>query len=248
MKKVLVLVVLAGLALMGFAQDQDSSVVKRKNVVKFLPANIPFQSTSLEYERMINGKNSFTLGIGLPNQKALIGRYGIDASSDLKTAEFGTMHIRAAYRHYTGQRMLPKGFYIEPYLKYQEITGKASVAGVEQQTGQPYTGDINLKLNTMNLGLQFGVQFLIAKRVALDFYFLGLEAGFLSGNVTAIAPASNPQYATTLKTKIDDQISKLPSFLANKLTTTQSGNEVNVKASSIPYPWLRGGISIGIAF
>ena len=250
MKKLLVLLVLSGFALCVLAQNQDSTAYLPKNVVKFLPINLPFQSTSLEYERMINGKNSLTLGVGLPNQKSVIGKYGINGNSDLKTAEFGTMHLRAAFRHYTGHRMLPKGFYLEPYLKYQEITGNAHIAGVEvvQQTNQPYEGDVNLKLHTMNLGLQFGAQFLIAKRIAIDIYFLGLEAGFLSGNVTAVAPASNPEYATVLKSKIDEQISKLPSFIANKLTTSQTGDQVNVNASSIPYPWLRGGVSIGFAF
>lgn len=246
MKKLLVFVVLSGWALLGLAQDQKSSTLERKNVVKFLPINLPFQSISFEYERMINAKNSFTLGVGLPNQKSLIGKYGIKDDKKLKTAELGTMHIRVAYRHYFGKRMLPKGLYIEPYLKYQDIKGKASIEGKDGQN-VPYKGDINVKLNTMNLGFQSGAQFLIAKRVSLDFYFSGLEAGLLSGNVTAtsdqIADADN------IKANIDDAIADLPSFIGDKLTVTQpSGTKVNIKASSVPYPWLRCGISIGIAF
>ncbi len=246
MKKILVFVVLSGWALLGLAQDQKSSTLERKNVVKFLPINLPFQSISFEYERMINAKNSFTLGVGLPNQKSLIGKYGIKDDKKLKTAELGTMHIRAAYRHYFGKRMLPKGFYIEPYLKYQDIKGMASIEGKVDQN-VPYKGDIDVKLNTMNLGFQLGTQFLIAKRVSLDFYSLGLEAGLLSGNVTAtsdqIADADN------IKADIEDAIADLPSFIGDKLTVTQpSGTKVNIKASSVPYPWLRCGISIGIAF
>lgn len=246
MKKLLVFVVLSGWALLGLAQDQKSSTLERKNVVKFLPINLPFQSISFEYERMINAKNSFTLGVGLPNQKSLIGKYGIKDDKNLKTAELGTMHIRAAYRHYFGKRMLPKGFYIEPYLKYQDIKGKASIEGKDDQN-VPSKGDIDVKLNTMNLGFQLGTQFLIAKRVSLDFYSLGLEAGLLSGNVTAtsdqIADADN------IKADIEDAIADLPSFIGDKLTVTQpSGTKVNIKASSVPYPWLRCGISIGIAF
>ena len=102
-------------------------------------------------------------------------------------------------------------------------------------------------MSTLNLGFQSGVQFLIAKRIAVDFYFMGFEAGFLSGNVTSTSPTQTE--AATVKTKIVDAIAKLPSFLGDKLVVTQPTNtEVNVKASSIPYPWLRGGISIGIAF
>ena len=248
MKSLLIFALLAGGALLGYAQDENAVTPERKNVVKFLPINLPFQMISFEYERMINTKNSVTLGVGLPNQKSLIGKYGIEADDNLKSAELGTMHIRASYRHYTGKQMLPKGFYIEPYLKYQKITGKIGISGVEEQTNEPYNGDLDVNLNTMNLGFQLGTQFLIAKRVTLDFYFLGLEAGFLSGNVTGNTPNSNQ--ATIVKSKVEEAIADLPSFIGDKLTVTQpsGGNQVNVKASSIPYPWYRGGISIGIAF
>lgn len=245
MKKLLFFVFLASWTSFAFAKDKDSTKLERKNVVKFLPVNIPFQSLSFEYERMINAKNSFTLGVGLPQQKSLIGKYGIKGDNELKSAELGTMHIRVAYRHYAGQRKLPKGFYIEPYLKYQKITGKGGGSFTDDQNNT-YLGAIDVNLNTMNVGFQMGAQFLIAKRVSLDFYFLGLEAGFLSGNVTGTAP--NETFATDLKTEMDKAKDDLPSFLRDKLAITQSGNQVNVKASSIPYPWLRGGISIGIAF
>jgi hypothetical protein len=46
MKKLLALVFLTSWALLGFAQGGDSLIVERKNVVKYLPINIPFQSIS----------------------------------------------------------------------------------------------------------------------------------------------------------------------------------------------------------
>jgi hypothetical protein len=247
MKKVLVFVFLVGWTSLTFASDKDSTSLQRKNVVKFLPSNLLFQSLSFEYERMINAKNSFTLGIGLPQQQSLIGKYGIKAGNDLKAAELGTMHIRAAYRHYSGHRMLPKGFYIEPYVKYQKVTGSASV----KNTGtNPFEGVFDMNINTLNFGFQLGAQFLIAKRVSLDFYFLGLEAGMISGNVSATSSIiGDASKVTNLKNEIENSIKDLPSFIGDKLTVTQpSSDKINVKASGVPYPWLRGGISIGIAF
>ena len=246
MKKLLALVFLTSWALLGFAQGGDSLIVERKNVVKYLPVNIPFQSISFEYERMINARNSVILGVGLPNQKSIMGKYGMDAGTDLKSFEIGTMHLRAAFRHYTGHQMLPKGFYIEPFLKYQNIKGNAAVSGVDDQSGQPYKGDFNLNFNTLNIGFQLGTQFLIAKRVTLDLYFLGFEAGFLSGNVNAVSDQISD--ANNIKDDLDKTIADLPSFIGSKITVTQSGNKVNAKAAGIPYPWLRSGISIGIAF
>ena len=246
MKKLSVLVFFAFLASFVFAQDGDSLTIERNNVVKFLPANLPFQSISFEYERMINPANYITLGIGIPNQKSLIGKYGMDFGSDVKSIELGTMHIRAAYRHYTGQRMLPKGFYIEPYLKYQKITGNGSVENTD--FFNTYKGKFDVNLNSMNIGFQLGAQFLIAKRITLDFYFLGLEVGFLSGDVIAISDQLAD--ANNLKTDIEQKIADLPSFIGDKLTVTQSADkkQINVNADHAPYPWYRGGISIGIAF
>lgn len=247
MRKFLLLLFLTSFSIFAFAQDQDSISVERKNVVKFLPVNLPLQSFSFEYERMINAKNSLTIGIGIPNQKSLIGKYGIDndPDSELKEASLGTTHIRAAYRHYTGKKELPKGFYIEPFLKYQHIKGKCK-AELTSDEDITYTGDLTASFNTFSAGFQMGVQFLIAKRVTLDFYFLGIEGGMVSGNVNArVVPSDN---IPDMKKEVEDAIADLPSSLGSKLKVTSTDDAVNVKASSIPFPWLRSGISIGIAF
>jgi hypothetical protein len=250
MKKLLAFVFFAGWALLAVAQEQESSTLERKTVFKFLPVNLPFESYSFEIERMINAKNAITLGFGIPTNQSIMGKYGMDASSDVKEAKIGTMHIRAAYRHYAGKSMLPKGFYIEPYLKYQQINAEAQLTftkDVQNSTPVTYTADLTTpKLNTLNLGFQMGVQFLIAKRVSLDFYFLGLEAGMLSGSLNArVNPKDN---IPDMKDEIEKSINDLPGFLRKKLEVTSTSDAVNVKASSVPYPWFRSGLSIGIAF
>ena len=65
MKNLFLFLFFAAYASFAIAQDNDSTSVKRKNVFKFLPVNYFLNSYSFEYERMINAKNSFTLGIGL---------------------------------------------------------------------------------------------------------------------------------------------------------------------------------------
>jgi len=246
MKKIIASVVLATWALLAVAQDQEPVTIQRNTVVKFLPVNIFAESYSFEVERMINGKNAITLGIGIPTNRSIMGKYGLDASSDMKEVKLGTMHIRAAYRHYTGKSMLPKGFYIEPYLKYQKINVTANAQFTDPQN-QVYTADISTpKLNTLNIGFQMGVQYLIAKRVTLDFYFLGLEGGMLSGSLNARVNPAN--HIADLRDEVEKSINDLPGFLRKKLVVTEDGSSVNVKASSIAFPWLRSGISIGIAF
>ena len=256
MKKLFTLSVFFGLSLFSMAQSLDSIPTIRKNVVKFLPVNLPFQNLSFEYERMISAKNSISLGIGIPNAKSVKGKYSIiDDIDHLKSAELSTLHVRAAFRHYTGKSGLPKGFYLEPYLKYQKISGNVEVEGNESGYSFYETHDVNL--NTKNVGIQLGTQFLIAKRVSLDIYFLGLEVGQLSGNSNSVFDrvGEASHFKSNLENLFDDgneilYIGDILTTIGKKIEITQSPDEktVSTKSSNIVYPWLRGGFSIGIAF
>lgn len=250
MKKLFLFVFISGISFLGIAQDQSSNGYEPRNVVKFLPFTLPFNSISFEYERMINPKNSVILDLGFPNKKSIIGKFGIPTNGDLKSAEIGSSLIRGAYRHYTGKQNLPKGFYIEPYLKYQNFSGNARAEGVDD-LGVTYAGTSDIKLHTLNLGCQLGIQFLIAKRLSLDFYFLGLEGGLLNGNITTIPPSNtgfDEEVLTILRDQIQQQVDNLPSVIKNKIAVTQTNTSVIVNAGNAPYPWIRGGISIGFAF
>jgi hypothetical protein len=245
MKKLLSLVVVIFVVFGVYGQDQESKGSDRKTVLKFQAVNYALQSYSFEVERMINGKNSLTLGIGIPNSGSLIGKYGITASPDNITAlDLSTMHIRAAYRHYAGHSGLPRGFYIEPYLKYQQFKADATVNIGEDGATTP--AGIKADFNTMNAGFQMGFQFMIARRISFDIYFLGIEGGVMNGNLTGTP--SNASKIADMRQKIDDGIKDLPSFFKDKLTVTNTSSAVNVKASSLLYPWLRSGFNIGIAF
>lgn len=256
--KNLITIILVLFVISGYSQKTKSdSTLQRKWVVKFQPVNLPLYQYSFEAERMLNTKNSVTLGVGIPSSGSLVGKYGIK-ESDVSKVDLNTMHIRAAFRHYTGNSGLPRGFYIEPYLKYQKVQANATATsiGVENSDAN-YSADFKADLHTLNAGFQMGTQFLIAKRVAIDFYFFGLEAGILNGNLTATPPSS---YVNDMYTKIDQAIhgkpaeggnsaeKGFPSFLADKLKVTQTDKNVNVKVDNMPYPFLRGGISIGVAF
>jgi len=247
MKKLFVFAVLAGWALSGLAQVPDSSYVPGRNVIKFLPANLPFQSVSFEYEGMVSQRSSIVLGVGIPNQEPILGKYGIDFDPELKCIKLGTTHIRTAIRHYyTGKKMVPRGLYIEPYLKYQHLKGCAYIEGIQDQTKKPYEGLLDFNFDTFNLGFQLGAQFRLAKIITLDFYLLGLEAGLLNGNMNSVSPSSTQ--ATAIKAKIDNAKNDLPSFVGDKITVTQQGYRIKAKADNVIYPWYRGGISVGITF
>lgn len=244
------------LAINTFGQEvTDSTIVVesgRKNVIKFLPTNLVFNNLSFEYERKLGKKNSIILGVGLPSSKSFAGKFSDNSGENKITNDaFSTTCIRLAYRHYSGRSIQPSGFYVSPYLKYQKFevnadNNKTITEGYPPIT-QSYTEQYNVSGSTMNLGLQLGVQFLIAKIVAIDFYFLGIEAGL--ANLNATVKSSNINMIDEVETSVRNNIKDLPDFLAKKITVTRKSNDqIDVKGDSMPYPWFRGGISIGIAF
>ncbi|MCE1199729.1 MAG: hypothetical protein LWW85_12225 [Marinilabiliales bacterium] len=238
------------LAAYGYGQDgvskPDSLVRTRKNVVKFLPVNLPFNSLSFEYERKFNAKNSFIIGVGIPSPQPFASKFNLTSSDNkISNDEFGVLAIRAAYRHYTGHHLNPSGFYISPYLKYQKFDIKADNYRTKNGTTH-YNEHYEINANTMSLGFQLGYQFLIAKTVAIDLYFLGIEAGL--ANATAVINTTDTGFIDDVYSGVNDNIADFPSFLRDKITVTKGTSKVDVKASSVPFPWLRSGISIGIAF
>lgn len=243
MKKVFILFILGLLSISGNAQD-------RKNSVKFLPVNLPINSLSFAYERMVNPKNSFELGLGIPLNQTFVNKFSMDWSKNenISNDKLGILSIRAAYKHYTGKSGEPKGFYYSPYLKYQAISGSAhNVRTIEDDLGSSsYDEDYNVDANTIGIGFQLGYQFLIAHRVTLDLYFLGLEAGI--ANFTGAVKSSDLEQVDNIESDIQDAIDDFPDFLRKKIDVSSNGNTVKVKGNNIAYPWVRGGISIGIIF
>ena len=213
-----------------------------------------FNSLSFEYERKFTQKSSFILGVGFPSNKSFpfMMNDNSPGSDKITNDSFSTMSIRAAYRHYSGHKIQPCGFYFSPYLKYQKITASADNQTTGPDPANPnlnkqYLQKYSIDANTINFGIQWGVQFLIAKRVAVDFYFLGLEAGLL--NITATVKSPDIIMINALESNVRDNVTQLPSFLSDKIAVKRNGtDQVNVTGSSIPYPWLRSGISFGIAF
>jgi hypothetical protein len=243
MQKVLFLFVLGLLFMSGNAQD-------RKNSVKFLPVNLPLNSLSFEYERMINPKNSFEMGLGIPMNQTFVNKFSMDWSEEEKISndELGVFSLRAAFKHYTGNSVGPVGFYYSPYLKYQNVSASARIVRTvdDDEGSSSYNEDYNAKINTFGIGIQFGYQFLIAKRVTLDLYFLGLEAGFAGVNGTI--ESSDITQVDDIESDIQDTVDDFPDFLSKKIDVSSNGNTVKVKAHSIFYPWVRGGLSIGFVF
>ncbi len=240
----------------AIAQELQEEVLPqyRKNAVKFNPIDLAFGSMSFTYERMISPKNSLNLTVGIPNGLELGERILEELASDeysISSASLDNLHLRAAYRHYTGKKSGPRGFYLEPSLKYQTLNpnmaGNATIEVTDNVTGQQVeeSGFVSADatISSFTAGFQMGYQFLIAKRVTLDLGFFGLEAG--TGKVNVTAYSDNADIVGEFKQDIIDAIENLP---FGNPTATVEGNTIKAKTESVFFPMLRFNIGIGIAF
>lgn len=242
--KTLLLILLLSLTFL-YSQGQE-----KENVIKVLPLSLPLNSTVLEYEHMLNEKNAVEFGIGIPIKHSFVDKFGMDWSKDenISNDEFGIFSLRAAYRHYTGKSMLPKGFYIAPYIRYLGISAAAdNQRTINDDAGSStYDENYDAKIHTIGAGFQLGYQFLISETVTLDLFFFGLEAGL--GNVDAGVYSSDLEQVDDIENDVRNAIDDIPSFWGNNIDVTSSGNNINIDGKNLFYSMYRGGISLGIAF
>ena len=146
----------------SFAQDG------KKNVFKTNLLSPIVGSYNFFYERAIAKKASLQLGVGFVNLN--IGASAGSASSSTKMSGY---RITPEFRFYpSSNKSAPKGFFVGPYITYQDLTLKVTnSAGVEGKAS----------LTTFGGGLILGYQWLISDIVALDLFAGG---GSSSGSVT----------------------------------------------------------------
>jgi len=222
----------------------DITHAQKKVAIKWNPIGLAFGSINLLGEYKLTKRSSLTAKIGIPIEKNYDADYdGNDASIKIKATSF-----LAGYRLYLSKKGM-KGFYFEPFFNYLHHEGM----GVGQSTlnGQPVTMNIITDYSGYGIGAQLGMQFLVAKRIVIDLYFLGPElnsadATFKSHEVTNTLPWNSSQ-AAEAEQDARDFINDIP-IIGKKINLTVDQNTRTVTATyNGLLPGFRAGVAIGIA-
>jgi hypothetical protein len=185
------------------------------------------------------------MGIGIPFNKSFT--YEVDDADRVITSK--SFSVMGGYRMYFGKKAM-RGFYFEPYLKY--LKNDISTIINTDLNGTPTDFVTTSEYSGVGLGLQLGVQFLIAKRVTIDLFFLGPEANsshhkFSMHDITSTGPW-DAQDAQDAQDEIDDAIGDLP-IIGNKLSVVVDRNARTVSSDYKGFlPGVRAGLSIGFRF
>ncbi len=162
---------LIGFGKMSFAQE---------NAVKLNIFSLAIGTYNVSYERALNDMNTAQLGIFYLN-------WGM-GSGDYKTS-FTGLGITPEYRHYFDQSLY--GFYVAPFLRYQNYTLKQDYDDYDDVTMTTTTGTAKGTLQTFGGGVIAGHQWCLGEHFTIDMF---LGPSFNAGAVSVSDDSDDPDY------------------------------------------------------
>lgn len=236
--KNVILIVSILVALVGTSSAQATRVIG-----KWAPASLAIGKTTVGAEYDLMKKNSVEIFVGIPTPSNRRLEYD-GQKSNMESKAFS---VFAGYRKYFGKKQL-SGFYVEPFAKYLKHEGDGILDG--DLGGEKASFKTITKYEAFGAGVQLGAQFIIAKRFALDLFFLGPEANSakFSGSGTDIA-SSIPWtlvQADEAENDIRNFIADIP-IVGTKTEITVDQNQKTISADYKGFlPGIRFGASIGV--
>lgn len=228
-----------------------------KNNIKFNLSALAFNNYSLTYERSLTPKISFSFGYrympttnmaNTPLAKKIVKYVDGDESDikdELENIVISGNAITPEFRFYMGRKRGARGFYASIYGRFASY--KYDYDFTYSTDNSDYNIPLKGEAKIFGAGAGFGFQFLIAKRVVVDFYILGAHIGKINGDgiattdLSTMSDAEQAELEETLDTAIEFRGKQLISADVN-----DNGVKLNIKG---PFGGIRGlGLSIGIAF
>ncbi|MBN9386105.1 MAG: hypothetical protein J0H74_35435 [Chitinophagaceae bacterium] len=228
-----------------------------KNRLKINVSSFFLNNYSFSYERSLTRKISFVAGYRFMPRSVLgnislikkivdqVAKDGDGIKNDINKLSLSSNAYTGEFRFYTGHKPGPRGFYFSLYGRYSQLNIDYAY---EYATGsKTYSIPIKASTKMWGAGLMIGAQWLIARRITLDWHILGGHYGSVSGDASGLADLSamSPSDKEAVKEDIEGLIN-----IGDKkfITATVTNQGVQAKIDG-PMVGLRGaGINIGIAF
>jgi len=229
-------------------RDSTKQVRQYKNVVRYnLSGALIFgldRYVVFGYERVIKSNQTISVNVGGVKLPKLIS-INTDSFSLQKDNKSNGYNISVDYRFYLGKEnkyMAPRGAYIGPYYSYNNFTRDNQWLFTDG-TGSSYV-NTHTTLNINTVGFQFGYQFLLWKRLALDFALVGPGFGFYKYKAsfdTNLTPQDKEQLRDGLKQLLTQKFPGMNFVFADK----QIDSDGTMTTNTLGYRYI---IHIGFAF
>ena len=266
MKQFPVLVILSVLTLLTqpiLAQENKAAIPEKqtkpvgpgKNILKTNLTGIVLRNYDIQFERMLTKKISLGLSYRwmpegpLPLQRTIINNLSDPGNTELinqiESFRVGNNAITPEVRFYTGKKGYGHGFYFSLFYRHaKHKVGNVSLE-YEDSPGNFSTLSLSGDLTSNTIGFMLGSQWIIGKRVALDWWIIGPHAGKGNGRLAGVSstPLSTSEQAE-LKAELEDLFAEIPLV---ESTVTVTANGANALISG-PWGGIRAGLSLGIRF
>lgn len=223
-----------------------------KNIFKVNLTAAVLKTIEVQYERVINKRQSFAIGFGvapnvsLPFKQKLLDQFGgeEDARKAIESTKFTKFTITPEYRFYFGKKGAPTGFYIAPFGRYTNMSID-QIYTFTPSSGKLHEANIKGKFKGIGGGILIGTQWALGKNVTLDWYIFGPFIGALDANFDGTDDMSDMSPADKADLEHDIESVDLGPW---KVDATVGNNTINAKLDG-PFVGLRAfGISLGIRF
>lgn len=224
----------------------------RKNNIKINITSLLLNNYSFTAERSLSRKIIFSAGYRfMPNTKLSATTLGkkmvtkLEIEDDeINKASFAGNAFTGEFRFYGGKHQGARGFYLSLYGRYSTI--KIDHPYEFSTTGKSYMIPLQADTKMFGGGMMFGVQWLIAKRVTLDWSIIGAHYGNVSGIAQAKTDLSSMSSADKQNLQQDlDNFIEINGHQYIHSTVNSQGVTAKIEG---PFAGIRSGLSLGIAF
>lgn len=239
----------------AMAQDDEEDQPGR-NIFKTNVTGFALRNYNLTYERMLTKKTSFNLGFRtMPSGPVLFKdriissiedagtSTDLDARKEVESIRMSNFAVTPEIRFYAGKKGYGHGFYFSLFYRYaRHELGNISV-DYNNNAGTTSTATLTGNLTSNTGGFMLGSQWVIGKRVVLDWWILGPHFGVGKGTLTGTnsTPISSADQSS-LRSELEDVLEAVP-FVKNVIDVNANGAKVSLSG---PWAGVRGGLCLGI--
>jgi hypothetical protein len=241
------------------AQDTDRDEDEKapgRNIFRTNLTSLAFRNYEFQYERMVARRTS--LGISyrtMPSGPVIFkdmiiqsiedaGTPGsVDTRKEIESIRMQNYAITPEVRFYAGKKGYGHGFYLSLFFRHASHTIDNISVDYNDNAGVSRTVTLTGKLTSNTGGFMLGSQWMIARRVAFDWWIVGPHFGAGTGTLSGrtSSPISSADQ-NSLRTEIADIVNGIP-FIQNTINV-----DANSASVSLTGPWagVRAGFSLGI--
>jgi hypothetical protein len=231
--------------------------VKKESIIKINVPALVFKNFSFQYEKAINQKRSFAVAVrfrpksSIPFQQTIADLF-TDTTIRLDLARMGNIGITPEYRFYLGKKGVLQGLYFGPFISYNYYSGDAPINywAYNSQTNQfiPKVAVFKGRINTFTAGLQVGAQWKLSNKLSLDWWIVGLNYGFNSGDFKYRGILTVDEQITLQEVKLRPMKELLSSVTTIDVYEPANANGAAFKTSGQWFGIRAMGINLGYRF